>query len=371
MKKQLLVIVFCLISNLFAVAQSTNDILNLLIANKTITQEQADSIRAEAAIKQQDVETSKKSFFVTAAKQIQLSGYVQMRYQNLDEKGKIDGFDLRRARLDLKGSITPYWNIRFQVDLAGSSPKLIDAYGECKIASYFNITLGQFLLPIFLENTYPTGKLEIIDLSQVSEALAARSNDVIGNQNGRDIGIQLNGSFIKINDHQLFDYYLGVFNGSGINTTDKNEAKSLAGRFLIHPIKGLDAGCSIYSGWDYFGSTPKSQKRNRFGCELKYDLKQFSLRWEYIKGHDGDVKRIGWYVQSGYFIIPQKLQLILKYDTFDPQYDKSNDYCKNYSIVANYAFNSWTRVQVGYTIREEQGPNINNNIGVIQYQIGF
>ena len=229
MKKQLLVIVFCFIFNLFTVAQSTNDILNLLIANKTITQEQADSIRAEAAIKQQDVESNKKSFFVTAAKQIQLSGYVQMRYQNLDEKGKIDGFDIRRARLELKGSITPYWNVKFQVELAGSSPKLLDAYGECKIASYFNITLGQFRVPNFLENTYPTGKLETIDLTQVIEALAARSKDVIGNQNGNDIGIQINGSLFKVNDHPLFNYYFGVFNGSGINNTDKNEAKSIAG----------------------------------------------------------------------------------------------------------------------------------------------
>jgi len=371
MKKHFLILVIGFISNFTVVAQSTNDILNLLIANKTITQEQADSIRAESAIKQQEVETNKKSFFVTASKQIQLNGYAQMRYQNLDEKDKIDGFDLRRARLDLKGSITPYWNIRLQVDLAGSSPKLLDAYGECKLASYFNITLGQFLLPIFLENTYPTGKLEVIDLSQVSEALAARSTDVIGNQNGRDIGVQFNGSFIKVNDRPLFDYYVGVFNGSGINVADKNEAKSVAGRFLVHPIKGLDAGCSIYNGWDKFGATPKNQKRNRFGCELKYDLKQFSLKWEYIKGQDGDVKRSGWYVQTGYFFIPQKLQLILKYDTFDPQIDKSNDYCENYSIIANYAFNRWTRIQVGYTFREEQGPNINNNIGVIQYQIGF
>lgn len=352
-------------------AQSTNDILNLLIANKTITQEQADSLRAEAAIKQQDVEASKKSFLVTAAKQIQLAGYVQMRYQNLDEKGKIDGFDIRRARLDLKGSITPYWNLRFQVDLAGSSPKLIDAYSECKLASYFNITLGQFLVPISLENTFPTGKLETIDLSQVSETLAARSKDVIGNQNGRDIGIQFNGSFAKLNERHLFDYYIGVFNGSGINNSDKNEAKSVAGRFLVHPIKGLDAGCSLYNGWDVFGTTTKNQKRNRFGCELKYDLKQFSLRWEYIKGQDGDIKREGWYVQTGYFIIPQKLQLILKYDTYDPQLNKTNDYTTNYTIIANYAFNSWTRIQVGYTFREEQGPNINNNLGVIQYQIGF
>ena len=106
--KTTIVITFLLLFSAFAEAQTTNDILNVLIANKTVTQEQADSIRAEAAIKQQEADANKKSFFVNAAKQMNLSGYTQLRYQNLDEPGKIDGFDIRRARLDLKGNISPY-----------------------------------------------------------------------------------------------------------------------------------------------------------------------------------------------------------------------------------------------------------------------
>lgn len=50
-------------------SQSTNDILNLLISNKIISQ-------------------------------VQLSGYSQVRFQSLQETGKKDGFDIRRARLD-------------------------------------------------------------------------------------------------------------------------------------------------------------------------------------------------------------------------------------------------------------------------------
>ena len=371
MKRIFTIILFVLLVNTYSKAQSTNDILNLLVTNKTITQAQADSIRAETAIKQQDADASKKSFFVSAAKQLQLSGYAQMRYQNLDEKGKMDGFDIRRARLDLKGTITPYWNIRFQVDLVGTAPKLLDAYGECKIADYFNLTMGQFKIPFSIENLASSSKLELIDRSQVVEALVARGKDVIGNQNGRDIGIQAYGSFLKISERPLFDYSVGVFNGSGINVTDKNEAKSVAGRLVFHPIKGLDAGSSIYSGWDNFGSTPSNQKRNRLGFELKYDFKQLSLKGEYIHGQDGATKINGWYVQSGYFIIPQKLQLLIKYDTFDPNTSAQKDVSTFYTIVINYAFNSWSKVQVGYSFRQEQGSNVNNNMGVIQYQIGF
>jgi phosphate-selective porin OprO and OprP len=55
-------------------AQTPNDILNLLIGNRIITEEQADSIRAEAAIKQQDADNNRKSFPATAARSLQLSG---------------------------------------------------------------------------------------------------------------------------------------------------------------------------------------------------------------------------------------------------------------------------------------------------------
>lgn len=371
MKRVLLLVTSLLLIILNISAQSTNDILNLLIANKNITQEQADSIRAEAAIKQQEVDANNKSFFVTASRPIQLSGYAQVRYQNLDEKGKIDGFDIRRARIDLKGSISPYWGYRFQAEFAGS-PKILDVYGECKVASYFNITFGQFRIPFSLENTASTPKLEAIDLSQVVEAMAARSKDVIGNQNGNDIGIQLNGSLLKIKEQPLFDYYIGLFNGSGINQSDKNEAKSLAGRFVIHPLKGFDIGCSFYNGWDNFGTPAGNHERSRVGFELKYEYNRLSVRTEYIKGKDYDTKRFGWYAQTGYYIIPQKLQLLIKYDRYEPNTSNHGDISTCFTGVMNYNFNNWSRIQVGYTIRlEQQYSYISNNMGVIQYQIGF
>lgn len=372
MKKGLFVItILGFISLKVSIAQSTNDILNLLISNKTITQDQADSIRADAAIKQQEVDVNKKTFFLTTSKAFQLSGFAQLRYQNLDEYNKIDGFDIRRARLDLKGAITPYWSYRLQTELAGT-PKILDIYGECKIKSYFNITLGQFRVPFSLENTANTPKLETIDLSQVVEALTARSKDVIGNQNGNDIGVQFNGSIIKLSDRPLFDYYIGLFNGSGINVSDKNENKSIAGRLVFHPIKGLDLGYSIYNGIDVFGTPASNHKRNRWGVELKYDFQQFSLRSEFIQGGDSDIERNGWYAQTGYYIIPQKLQLLLKYDRYDPNTTNPGDISTCYTGVLNYNFNNWTRIQVGYTIRLEQKYYYsNNNMGVIQYQIGF
>jgi phosphate-selective porin len=147
-------------------SQSTNDILNLLISNKTINQVQADSIRAEAALAQQQSDATRKSFFVTAAKQMLLTGYSQVRYQTFQESGKHNGFDIRRARIDLKGSVTPFFSYRLQADLV-DKPKMIDAYGEIKLADYFSVTVGQFKIPFSMENLTSSNKLEMIDRSQV------------------------------------------------------------------------------------------------------------------------------------------------------------------------------------------------------------
>src|SRR5688572_12151461 len=92
---------FVLISNCLQ-AQS-DDILNLLIRKQVITQEEADSIRADNAIKTQASKEKQKLFGINARKEFQLSGYSQVRFQSLQESGRIDYADIRRSRLDIKG----------------------------------------------------------------------------------------------------------------------------------------------------------------------------------------------------------------------------------------------------------------------------
>jgi phosphate-selective porin len=345
-----------------------------LISNKSVTQEQADSIRADAAIKQQETEAVRKSFWLSAARQMQLTGYTQIRYQNLDEPNKNNGFDIRRARLDLKGNVTPFFGFRLQAEFA-DRPKILDAYAEIKLADYFTITAGQFKLPFSLENLTSSNKLEMIDRAQSVEALAARGKDVIGNQNGRDLGIQVGGVILKNKNGALLEYRLGIFNGSGINIADTaNEAKDVGGRLVVNPIKGLSFGVSAYNGWDKAikpDEKGQSQVRNRFGMEASYVNPRLSARGEYIQGQDGVTDRKGWYLQAGYFIIPQKLQFLAKYDTYDPSTSKADNISILYVIGANFNFNSWSRLQAFYTFREEEGASVNNNYFSLQYQIGF
>ncbi len=370
MKKLILVLILG-IASFTNFAQTTNDVLNLLIQNKTITQEQADSVRAEAAIKQQDADANKKTFPISASRLIQLSGYTQVRYQFQQESGKTDGFDIRRARLDVRGNLSPYFSYRLQSDFAGT-PKLLDAYAEVKIFDYLNFTIGQAKIPFSAENLASSNRMESIDRSQVVEALVARGQDVIGNQNGRDIGVQVGGSFLKFENRFLFDYKVGVFNGAGINSADKNGNKDVVGRLIAHPVKGFDIGGSYYTGKGNFGKpAPTNQNRERYGIELNYEYKRFFVRGEFIEGKDGAIKRNGWYAQTGYYLVPTKFQLIAKYDTYEPDTDVANDVSTAYLIGGSYIFNNWSRIQAGYTIKKEEGPEIKNNFVTLQYQISF
>lgn len=379
MKKILLIITIWGGLVFSAKSQSTDDVLNLLIQRNVVSQKDADSIRAEAAIASQANLAKVKAFPVNASKKITFAGYTQVRYQALEETGKIDGFDIRRARLDVKGTISPYWSYRVQFDLAGT-PKLIDAYAELKLNDYFNFTIGQAKIPFSLENLTSSNKLELIDRSQAVEALVARGKDIGGNQNGRDLGIQLSGTLLKLKDRPLLDYRLGIYNGSGINTTDTNEKKDFATRLIVHPVVGLDISAASYNGSRFVPevktgtvvTTPaKSVDRNRYGFDLNYDLKDLAIRAEYIHGTDDLIDREGYYFQAGYYFLQKKLQFIAKYDFYDADKSKTNNASTWYVLGANYNFNTNVRLQANYTFKQEEGTSIDNNLASLQFQIGF
>ena len=362
-----------------AKSQSTDDVLNLLIQKNVVSQKDADSIRAEAAIASQANLAKVKAFPVNAGKKVLIAGYTQLRYQSFEEKSKIDGFDIRRARLDVKGNISPYWGYRLQFDLAGTA-KIIDAFAELKINDYLNVTIGQSLIPLSLENLTSSSKFELIEFSQVVDALAARGKDIIGNQNGHDLGIQLGGTILKLKDRPVIDYKLGVFNGSGINTVDNNDTKDIAARLILHPVTGLDLGAAIYNGSRFVPevktgtvvTTPsRSVDRNRYGFDLSYDLKNLSVRSEYIYGKDDITEREGYYLLGGYYLLQKKVQLVAKYDFYDADKAKADDASTWVVLGANYNFNANTKLQVNYSIKQEEVTNIDNNFANFQFQIGF
>jgi phosphate-selective porin OprO/OprP len=377
--KRILLILTILFSAVVSKAQSNDELLNLLIKKNILSQQEADSLRSDLALKEQqkrDKEKENQHNISIGSRALQISGLVQARYQGFEQTGVNNAFDLHRARLDAKGNITDKWSYEVYTEFA-TTTKLLDAYTAYQIADYLKFTAGQFKIPFSYESLTSDSQLEFIDRSQVIEALAGRSKDVIGNQNGRDIGAQVSGSFVKLNNRYLFDYTFGVFNGAGYNvTTDNNNHKDIVARFGVHPIKGLDFGGSLYSGEDIPLATtkvpnPVTQARNRYGIDGRYVTGPLSITAEYAHGTDGSIHRDGWYAQAGYFIIPE-IQLVAKYDTYDPNKVVTTDRTKIYTGGFNFVFNKWTKLAVDYLDRrEETATKVKNNILEAQLQIAF
>ncbi|HTR31018.1 MAG TPA: porin [Puia sp.] len=386
-------------------AQTADDILTVLTRKGTLTQQEADSIRRESAARQHRTDAIADSFPLRLGRSLSLSGYSQVIYQNFEHPlaGKYaDGFNIKRARLDFQGHFSSRFDYRVLVDFVGQSgangtaptggqqisPFLVEAYITYKPFEWLNVKAGQMIVQFSQENVTQDRNLDLIERSQVVNALAGRKGDAaggivdsVGNQNGRDIGVQLNGSLLPVQGRHLVDYYLQLLNGAGINTLDNNQSKDFDARLVVHPFRFLSLGGSYYDGFDRFTGTPaKDQLRTRWGLEADLEWTNLSLKGEYIRGQEGNTNlktggtataHRGWYGQAGYFILPRQLQGVFRYDWYDPNTAKDQVNSTYFDFGLNYFFNVWTKVQVYYSVRNQQGPAVNNNMFEAQLQLAF
>jgi len=375
--KTMLLLVTLLSSAITLKAQQTDDLINMLLKKQVINQQEADSLRAEQAVKEQARKDKENVHGITiGSKALQISGLAQVRYQGFEQQGVNNAFDLHRMRLDVRGSVTDNWSYDIYTEFGGPGVKLIDAWTAYKFGDYLKFTAGQFKIPFSLESLITDSQLEFIDRSQVVEALVGRSKDVISsasNQQGRDIGLQINGSFVKLDGGYLFDYAFGVFNGAGYDvTTDNNNHKDIGGRLSVHPAKNLVVSADFYNGVANYGAPAKNQTRNRGGFDARYVIGPLSFQAEYDKGTDGTIKRDGWFGQAAFFVLPKRLQFATKYDNYDPNKAITTDRSTIYTGGVNFFFNEWTRLTVDYLDRrEETAVQVTNNIFEVQLQMTF
>lgn len=391
-----------------ASAQTADDILRLMVTKGAISEKEADSLRRDYATRRRREEAAADSFPLRLGRSLSLSGYLQTvftSYQHPLAGRYSDGFGIKRARLDFQGHFSSRFDYRLLVDFVGQSgangtaptggqlisPFLVEANLTYKPFDFLNVKAGQLIVAFSQENISQDRNLDLIERSQVVNALVGRKGDAagslvdsLGNQNGRDIGIQVNGNLIRIQDSYLIDYFFQVLDGAGINTLDNNQSKDIDARLVFHPFKQLSLGGSYYNGVDRFtGSLTKDQKRLRWGAELALNCERFSVKGEYIRGQegssnlshpqggDGTTFHDGWYGQAAFFVLPRQLQAIFRYDWFDPNTAKSQVKSTYYDFGLNYFFNVWTKVQLYYSLRNQQNAAVNNNLFEAQLQLAF
>ncbi|MBK9730107.1 MAG: hypothetical protein IPO83_02270 [Chitinophagaceae bacterium] len=317
-----------------------------------------------------------------------LNGYSQVRYQynftDPDLGKPANGFDIRNARLFLRGTVLKNFSYNFQADFAPPTVRLMDATAAYTFNKFAKITVGQQKAPLSYESLRTDYDIHSMSRSQAVEALTARSRDVLAtansttavNNNGRDIGILFSGGVPNAaTNSNWVDYSIGVFNGSGINVSDADAHKDIAGRVVVRPIKNLGIGGSFYSGKATYGGDKKTPKdRNRFGFDVAYeDGKRIYAVVEYLQGEDSTINKGGYYGLLEGYIIPKKFSALVKYDSYDPNMDKDKDATSVFSFGLNYYFATFTKFQIQYDVRHEDGADTQkkNDLLSLQAQIFF
>ncbi len=296
---------------------------------------------------------------VTAGRSLQLSGYAQFLYVYY-ENG-IDSFSIPRARITLAGTLVKNLKFRLQVD-GVRSPALIDAMLDYQFKPYLGLRVGQYYVPFSLENTTSDSDLDTILRSQAVIALAP-SRD-IGSQ-GRDIGAMLTGKY------SIVEYYAGIFNGAGINKLDTNKNKDLSARVILHPVKALAVGGSVYDGKYSASQGLTPVRRNKAGLEGMLTLGAICLKSEFISAEDDRTSKSGWYLQGTYDILPRKLQAVAKWDSYDPNRDLSADRSDLLTLGGTWFIWEKTKLMVNYSLNRLQSKGTVNQLIAVQFQAGF
>jgi phosphate-selective porin OprO/OprP len=296
---------------------------------------------------------------VTTKRSLQISGYAQFLYTYWEDG--IDTFSIPRARLGLSGELLK--NVRFRIQIDGvKSPSLMDAEFDILFKPYLGLRIGQYYVPFSRENTTSDRDMDTILRSQVVISLAP-SRD-IGSQ-GRDIGAMFMGKY------SIIEYFAGVFNGSGINKLDTNRKKDLSARLILHPTEYLAVGGSLYTGRHSPTQGTPAVTRDRAGLEAAFLPGKFSLKSEFIFGKDDQISKSGWYLQGGYYFVPQKLQALLKWDSYDKDADVIDDRTDLLTFGVNWFLLDKTKLMLNYNLYAKEGEGKTNQAISIQFQAAF
>jgi phosphate-selective porin len=274
-----------------------------------------------------------------------------------------DRFYLRRARFNATGKFLEEFDFRLELDLAGSlsnttglRAQMTDGYITWNRLPAANVRVGQFKTPFGFEQLYGDPRLLTLERSLVNDRLTL----------SRQLGLQVTGDLLE----KRVSYAVGAFNGNSVNNNFNDNDKFVwVGRLSGIPWqKGSGdkamswaVGGNAYKSDDTalaqgsefrFDSTPATADRDNLftgerrglGLDTQFLAGPFELwaealrvRWEpESRRPRATLESAGWYLQAGLFVVPKKLQIVGKYETFDPDRDADADDTDTATLGVNY-----------------------------------
>lgn len=346
-----------------SVGEANDKLLEILKGKGVITEEQLADLKKESA---KEVKVSYKNGFrmETPDKDFsfQLGGKVRADFRYFDDNSANDTFDLRKASLKAKGTLYRYFDYRLGADFASGTAKLKDAYIAYTYFPAAQIKVGQFKVPFGYEKFLSSKYFPFLNKSTISSALTWT----------RDRGVGVEGTLLN----KYLAYNVGVFNGSGSNTTNNNDDLDYAGRLIFVPTRGINgvfqAALGISYSWGQQRGTndgdidlkPESKSGNRYfkaniptsrgygrhrgsiGATVLYG--RMMLNGEYMKAvyeFERDVEVTGGSIIAGYLLTDEGRSFDddgqLKYGSVKRPFDSGKKQWGGWEVAARY---SWFNV---------------------------
>ena len=348
---------------------------------------------------------------------VKLSGYGITQYQySSQEDNESNSFNLRLVRLALEGRIVNdfYWKIQLQLNGNTSNltiaPRIVDAFVEWQEYDFLRAKIGQFKRPFTFENPMHPITQGFMNYSQNVSRLAGFSDRAGGHaSNGRDIGLQLQGDFLKdASGRNLLHYQVGVFNGQGINVKDVDQRKDLIGGLWVMPIKGMRIGVFGWEGsyarkgtWTELAadgiteenhSGVRSLGQHRYALSADYVVDDWTFRTEYIHSSGLAFKdRMESYDKEkttncnlaangsradGYYalviapIIKHKLHAKARYDLYrnNGAWNSAKTF---YEVGADYEISKNLQINAEYAFVNDRSLSTGHNYSMIDVEVDF
>ena len=309
-------------------SDTTEDLINALIVKGVLTEKEGSLLAKQAKAEKKNngrVEFKKGGGLSFESgdgeSNLKIAGRIQLDYRDFDtgngssaNSKAADGFDVRRAYLGVAGTANKYYGYKF-VGSFGSSTKLDEGYLEFKHIKKAKLRIGQFKMPMSLEERTSSRFLNFTERSYVNNGSLTA---------GKEVGIMVHGTPSK-----GINYAFAITNGYGQNV-DMADDRNDGLEWMIHvdtdlakrnkwkdQIAHLGVSYSHQSDMDLTSTATKQQtlgkgqeffknklsgtatdiSRSRYGLELalakgnkKFQSEFASASWDTSLGSSQDVE---------------------------------------------------------------------------------
>ena len=233
---------------------------------------------------------------------------------------------------------------------------LEDAYLVTDIIPHHQIYLGQTAIPFGIEAPASPMDINFIEYSQIAANIGQ----------GYSTGIMAEGDWGFVN------YKAGAYNGADQNSTDPDSRMSLVTQLTVSPFYNHPKLGDLKLGGSYLNGNKLTDQLNGYAAHVSYNIGKLMLGGEYMatnRTKETNNRASGWYTDAIYQLT-NKLQLLGRFDSYNPNNDASKDLTNAYTLGTNYALADGLLLMVNYSFVDSVTGQNSNRLGLLT-QVAF